>query len=128
MRIFTTTLHRMTLDFSAAQHLSHELFAALKPTEALFVEIASESSQFIRFNRARVRQIGTVEDTVVTLRLQSQQRTASTSFPYTGTADLAAALDHLAQLRSETVQLPLILTLCHQRIPLHSGYLPWSLT
>lgn len=96
----------MTLDFSAAQHLSHELFAALKPAEALFVEIASESSQFIRFNRARVRQIGTVEDTVVTLRLQSQQRTASTSFPYTGTADLAAALEHLAALRSETVQLP----------------------
>ncbi|WNC30026.1 metallopeptidase TldD-related protein [Thermosynechococcus sp. PKX82] len=106
MRIFTKTLRRMTLDFSAAQHLSHELFAALKPTEALFVEIASESSQFIRFNRARVRQIGTVEDTVVTLRLQSQQRTASTSFPYTGTADLAAALEHLAALRSETVQLP----------------------
>lgn len=96
----------MTLDFSAAQHLTRELFAALKPTEALFVEIASESSQFIRFNRARVRQIGMVEDTVITLRLQSHQRTASSSFPYSGAVDLAAALDFLTQLRSETEQLP----------------------
>ncbi len=96
----------MTIDFAAAQHLSQTLLMALKPGEALFVEIAGESSQFIRFNRARVRQIGTVDDTTVTLRLQSQQRTASASFPYSGEADLAAAIATFEALRAETVQLP----------------------
>ncbi|XFA72465.1 TldD/PmbA family protein [Thermosynechococcaceae cyanobacterium Okahandja] len=96
----------MTIDFLTAQHLSHELLAALKPAEALFIEIAGESSQFIRFNRARVRQIGTVTETTVTLRLQTQQRTASTSFPYTGAADLPLAIAHLEALRAETLQLP----------------------
>ncbi|WP_448526663.1 TldD/PmbA family protein [Parathermosynechococcus lividus] len=96
----------MTIDFSTAQQFSHQLFAALKPTEALFIEFRGESSQFIRFNRARVRQIGTVAQAMVTLRLQTQQRTASSSFPYTSDSDLGVAIAQLEALRSETLQLP----------------------
>lgn len=95
-----------TIDFATAQRLSHELLATLKPTEALFIEFVGESSQFIRFNRGRVRQIGTVAQTMVTLRLQCHQRTASSSFPYTDAADLPWAIAHLEELRTEALQLP----------------------
>jgi predicted Zn-dependent protease len=88
--------------------LSDQLIANLKSGEQLSLELSGEQSQFIRFNEARVRQTGVVDDATVTLRLINNERTAYASFPCTGTLaiDLASGLANLDYLRQEILQLP----------------------
>jgi predicted Zn-dependent protease len=83
------------------------LLDSLNPDEHLSIDLAGEQSHFMRLNRAKVRQSGTVTDGEVTLRLAHQQRTATISLPFTAhSADCAAALDALNDLRQELPQLP----------------------
>jgi predicted Zn-dependent protease len=104
------SLNVMSLTNLEAQfnQLSDLLIAKLASDEHLSLELSGEQSQFIRFNRARVRQVGTVADANLTLRLICQDRTAYASLPFTGEleADLTQGLTQLAFLRQEVRQLP----------------------
>ena len=84
------------------------LFATIKPTEYLIVQLKAENSQFIRFNNAKVRQTGIVIDGKVSIQLIANQRTNSANFPLTGdvTADIKIAIENLDYLRQEISTLP----------------------
>jgi predicted Zn-dependent protease len=83
------------------------LLDSLNADEHLSIDLAGEQSHFMRLNRAKVRQSGTVTDGEVTLRLSHRQRTATISLPFTSHAiDCAAALDALNDLRQELPHLP----------------------
>jgi predicted Zn-dependent protease len=83
------------------------LLDSLNADEHLSIDLAGEQSHFMRLNRAKVRQSGTVTDGEVSLRLTHRQRTATISLPFTSQpSDGAAALDALNDLRQELPQLP----------------------
>ncbi len=83
------------------------LLDSLTPGEHLSIDLAGEQSHFMRLNRAKVRQSGTVADGEVSLRLTHRQRTAIISLPFTShPTDCPAALDALNDLRQELPQLP----------------------
>jgi len=89
--------------------LTEAIAAHLLPEEQFTLGLNAEQSQFVRFNRARVRQAGTVIDCQVRLTLMANQRTASWQFPLTGhwDADWAIAADALADLRADLPHLPI---------------------
>lgn len=92
---------------NAFEQLCGRLIDALSAEEYLTIDLAGEQSHFMRLNRARVRQSGTVTDAEVTLRLSHQHRTATLSLPFTGdAADCDAAIEALNDLRQELPQLP----------------------
>ncbi|MEO1209490.1 MAG: TldD/PmbA family protein [Cyanobacteria bacterium J06638_20] len=78
------------------------------PDEHFTLQLSGEQSQFVRFNRAKVRQTGCVVDGNVTLTLMSNQRGASFTVPLSGDAaqDESMILTALGQLREELPQLP----------------------
>jgi predicted Zn-dependent protease len=88
--------------------ISNRLLEQLQGREALSLELVGENSQFIRFNRARVRQTGVVRDCRLKLTLISEQRVTYRDFPLTGdwATDWATALENLGELRQEIPQLP----------------------
>ncbi len=77
--------------------------------EHLTLKLSSERSQFIRFNQAKVRQIGNVADGGLKLTLIRDQRTSYRTFPFTGDleVDLQQAQIALADLRQAVPQLPI---------------------
>jgi predicted Zn-dependent protease len=84
------------------------LLAALSSDELLTISLVGEQSQFVRFNRAKVRQTGCITDCQLTLTLMRDQRVAARDFPLTGNAKLDWTEAHLAleDLRQEVPQLP----------------------
>jgi predicted Zn-dependent protease len=84
------------------------LLADLNAHETLKLSLTGETSQFIRFNQAKVRQAGCVNDSELTVTLMYDRRTASQSFPFTGNRaiDWAQAKAALDELRQEVPQLP----------------------
>jgi len=90
------------------QTLSHFLLNQLQTEEHLYIGIRGETSQFIRFNQAKVRQTGIVTDAQLKLTLISHDRTATASLPCTFAPELDSqrAQQALAQLRQELPQLP----------------------
>ena len=94
---------------SVFQELSPRLIDSLQAHhESLSLELVGEDSQFIRFNRARVRQTGVVMDCSVKLTLRANQRSAYMDFPLTGDldTDLTMGQESLSYLRQELPQLP----------------------
>jgi hypothetical protein len=94
---------------SVFQQLSLRLIDSLQAHhESLSLELVGEDSQFIRFNRARVRQTGVVMDCSVKLTLRANQRSAYMDFPLTGDldTDLTMGQESLSYLRQELPQLP----------------------
>lgn len=89
--------------------LTDLLINHLDPEEHLWIALESEQSHFIRFNAARVRQAGTVDDGTIRLRLIYNQRRAAATFPLTGdfAVDSASGLESLNELRQEVAQLPI---------------------
>jgi len=89
-------------------HLVDALLPQLQPQEHIRLNLVAETSQFTRFNRARVRQSGQVVDGTLTLTLMADQRTVSQTFPFTGEPepDQAMALATLAELRQDLPDLP----------------------
>jgi predicted Zn-dependent protease len=79
------------------------------PSHAQFtLTLLAEDSQFVRFNHAKVRQTGFVQDAMARLTLMQNGRNAYWEFPMTGTeADREMALMALQQLQQEIPQLPL---------------------
>ncbi len=67
---------------------------------AFTLNFSAEASQFIRFNQAKVRQTGQVQDATVRLTYMQDQRSGYWEFPLTGNLDVdrqtaAQALEHL---------------------------------
>ena len=95
--------HEVTFD-----RLVSALLTDLQAGESLKLELTGETSQFIRFNRAKVRQVGCVNDGELNLSLMHDRRTAFRSFPFTGewAIDWQQAKAALTELRQEVPQLP----------------------
>ena len=87
--------------FDLAERLGRELRAR----EMLLCELSGERSDFVRFNRGRVRQAGSVEQAYVSLRLVRERRQAAATFALgrDGVEDAKAAL---SQLRGIVEELP----------------------
>lgn len=96
-------------DWQAAfDHLCDRLLAEVQANEQLTLELGGEQSQFIRFNRAKVRQTGMVTDGTIKLELIQGHKTATAKFPFSRDLELdtQAGLEELAALRHELPQLP----------------------
>jgi predicted Zn-dependent protease len=87
--------------------LSERLARELRADEALLCTLAAERSDFVRFNHARVRQAGSVEQRFVSLRLVRAGRQASAGVAVTGAEEDAGALKSmLSRLRESLAALP----------------------
>jgi predicted Zn-dependent protease len=70
--------------------------------------LLAEDSQFVRFNHAKVRQTGFVQDAMARLTLMQAGRSAYWEFPITGTdLDQEMAMTALQQLQQDLPQLPI---------------------
>ena len=72
------------------------------------VSFAGESSQFTRFNSAKVRQTGTVQDAQIRLALIKDQRTTQAKLPFSGQfkTDWEIAKQTLEELQADLPYLP----------------------
>ena len=88
--------------------VGEKLVQQLVNDEKLKISFGAESSQFIRFNGAKVRQTGLVDDAVLAMELISGKRTTSGSITVSGNVDqdYKNALDELLRLRNDVSQLP----------------------
>ncbi|MEP0919702.1 TldD/PmbA family protein [Leptolyngbya sp. DQ-M1] len=88
--------------------LVEEIRNQLKPDEQFTLTLDSEQSQFTRFNHAKVRQTGSVNDGNLQLVLMHNQRSSYREFPFTGDFenDRRTAAHAIAALREEVAQLP----------------------
>ncbi|HYY61826.1 MAG TPA: metallopeptidase TldD-related protein [Burkholderiales bacterium] len=87
--------------------LAARLERELAPGEALLCNLSAERSDFVRFNQARVRQAGSVEQRYLNLRLVRARRQASATIALAGDGDDAALARHtLARLREGLAELP----------------------
>ncbi|NJK54220.1 MAG: TldD/PmbA family protein [Leptolyngbyaceae cyanobacterium SU_3_3] len=102
----TTELNVLEASFN---QLADSIADRLKPDEHFTLTLNSEQSQFTRFNHAKVRQTGAVNDGSVHLTLMYDQRTGYLEFPFTGEGevDQAQAQQALAALRQDVPQLPI---------------------
>ncbi len=91
------------------RQLSSALIDGLKVGEHLTLGFVGEQSQFIRFNRAKIRQGGMVTDGTLSITLMAGERTQSYSIPVTGhtETDTALAQQAIATLREELPTLPI---------------------
>jgi predicted Zn-dependent protease len=89
-------------------HLADETEAQLKPDEDFTCHLLGEDSDFVRFNRNRVRQAGHVRQIEINLDLIEGARHAATQFNVTGEigCDVALLKDQIQVLRSQRAHLP----------------------
>lgn len=94
--------------YDVFEKVCKRIFNRLKAGEFLTISLGGESSQFIRFNHARIRQTGLVDDVSVSLQLIIGQRTAIGGLPFSGSADtdFTTVFNELERLRKEVIQLP----------------------
>jgi predicted Zn-dependent protease len=87
--------------------LSGALERTLKGGETLLCNLSAERSDFVRFNKALVRQAGSVEQCYLTLRLARERRQAQATVALAGnTQDLDVAKAALSRLRDALAGLP----------------------
>ena len=87
--------------------LADKLFRELDTDELLLCSLAAERSDFVRFNHARVRQAGTVEQRYVTWKLVHAGRQASATLSVAGDGeDFSRARAALDRLRTTLAELP----------------------
>lgn len=92
---------------SAFFDLSDALARSLRQDEVLLCHLSAERSDFVRFNKALVRQAGTIEQRYVSLRLIRARRQASANVALAGNAaDLELARSTLQRLREVLNPLP----------------------
>jgi predicted Zn-dependent protease len=77
--------------------------------EYFTIRLSSEGSQFTRFNSAKVRQTGYVDDAAIQLTLMANQRSSFRQFPWTNNWELDWELADTAlqELRDELPLLPM---------------------
>jgi len=82
--------------------LADEIIRLREPGEETLCSLSAEQSDFIRFNAAKVRQIGVVQQGRLTLRLISGERHAYSTLTLSGSSeqDLAEATQTLRTLRA----------------------------
>jgi predicted Zn-dependent protease len=90
------------------QRLADALLNQLKADEQIKLTLQGEQSQFVRFNKARVRQTGCIGDAELSITLMQNQRHAYQSLPFSGDwqTDWPLAQAALAELRQEVPHLP----------------------
>ncbi|MEH2070626.1 MAG: TldD/PmbA family protein [Nostoc sp.] len=95
------------LEFSFNQ-LIETLLIKKAENEEFTVKLSSESSQFTRFNHAKVRQTGCVADGWIELTLMKEQRSSFRLFPFTGNwkTDWQLGYAALQELRDELILIP----------------------
>lgn len=94
--------------------LGAALYADLAANEALTLSLTAEESQFIRFNRAKIRQIGNVRDQSISLQFVAKEdpsgalRSSQLSMTLTGDLahDQSTLKEALAGIRRDTATLP----------------------
>jgi predicted Zn-dependent protease len=98
----------MSLWKTTFDHVVDALLPQLYETETLKLSLIAESSHFTRFNRAQVRQTGSIESGELTLTLMAQQRSTTAVVPFTGSkeVDWPALMKALTGLREELPHLP----------------------
>jgi predicted Zn-dependent protease len=110
--------------------LADALQRECKSGEVLLSQLSAERSDFVRFNKALVRQAGTVEQRYLTLRLVRERRQASATVALSGSAaDLDLARATLGRVREMLAQLPedpwlLIAETPHSTITERRGTIP----
>lgn len=86
--------------------LADRLGRALLPGEVLLLYLSGERSDFVRFNRDKVRQAGSVEQRYLTVRLVREGRQAAATLAIAGNGgDQALARATIARLRDDLAQL-----------------------
>jgi predicted Zn-dependent protease len=92
---------------AALQKLAADLRSAITTDECFVLTLSGEDSLFTRFNRAQVRQSGTVRDVRFTLKLFQAGRTCWQNFPGTGDLEIdqGQAQQALADLRAQITQI-----------------------
>ncbi len=90
------------------RRLSEALLTECRANEHFTLALTAEESQFTRFNRARVRQSGLVQDGELTLTWMADQRVAYRKVSFTGDwgPDWLQVQRAVAALRQELPQLP----------------------
>jgi predicted Zn-dependent protease len=87
--------------------LAARLEKELARGEALLCNLSAERSDFVRFNKALVRQAGSVEQSYLSLRLARERRQAAASIALAGNDDdFALARSTLARVREALRELP----------------------
>lgn len=88
--------------------LGQALRSHLQPDQHFTLQLLGEQSQFIRFNRAKVRQTGWVQDGQLHLTLMQAGRVGYRGFPFTGVfdSDWQQALTAFMELQQEVPLLP----------------------
>ncbi len=87
--------------------LADRLAARLRGGEVLLCNLAAERSDFVRFNRGRVRQAGSVAQRAFALRLVRARRQASATVTIAGTGeDFGLLKENLERLRQALEGLP----------------------
>ena len=87
--------------------LAAALAASLRGDEVLLCNLSAERSDFVRFNQARVRQAGTVEQRYLAMRLVRGRRQAAATLALAGGGDdLGRAQEMLSSLRESLDALP----------------------
>jgi predicted Zn-dependent protease len=87
--------------------LADALRKVLRSGEILLCYLSAERSDFVRFNKALVRQAGTVEQRYLSIRLIRAQRQASANIALAGSSDdVERARGALERLRDVLTQLP----------------------
>jgi predicted Zn-dependent protease len=87
--------------------LAERLTGAMSGNEIVLCYLSAERSDFVRFNKSRVRQAGAVEQIYLSIRLVSGRRQASATITLSNAPeDAELALATLTRLRETVSQLP----------------------
>jgi predicted Zn-dependent protease len=87
--------------------LAERLTRAMTGNEIVLCYLSAERSEFVRFNKSRVRQAGAVEQIYLSIRLVSGRRQASATITLSNAPeDAELALATLTRLRETVSQLP----------------------
>src|SRR5690348_5044129 len=89
--------------------LADRIAAKIRGSEGFLARFAGEKSRFVRFNRAAIRQAGTVEQHYLTLELFDGRRHVLQTVPVTGQQDEArvdAAVSELRQILASAPEDP----------------------
>ncbi|MBT3519425.1 MAG: TldD/PmbA family protein [Candidatus Marinimicrobia bacterium] len=88
--------------------ISESLFTQIQNGENLILSFSGENSQFIRFNKAAVRQTGLVDDADLGLKFIANNRTVRGGFTVSGIfdVDIARGKSEIKRMRLEAQEIP----------------------
>ena len=88
--------------------ISESLFTEIQNGENLILSFSGENSQFIRFNKAAVRQTGLVDDADLGLKFIANNRTVRGGFTVSGIfdVDIARGKSEIKRMRLEAQEIP----------------------